>query len=230
MTSTSTYGFNPAASSLMLVAYGRCGIRRTEVTMQHLADADVEANLVQVELSSRQPNLWRSELYTQALTEGDGSYDLPARMIAIQACYLTSTESGGTSVDRVLYPYSTVEYAAIPDKATEGPPVAFWYNRQITPTVTLWPVPDGEQTYTLNFRILSQIQDVSLANGLTLDMPYRFLDVFVAKLAHRLSRIYAPDKEVLRKQDAEEAWVVAAIEDQERVPLFIGGSFGAYWR
>lgn len=229
MASSGTYAFGPAASSLMLTALGRIGIRRTEVTAQHLADADNEANLVQVKLANRQPNLWTDELYTTSLVEGTATYTLNARLIAIQAAYVTTTISGVSS-DRLIFPYSTYEYSAIPDKTQEGPPTAYWYDRQITPQLTLWPVPDGNATYTLKMRVCRQIQDVSLKSGTTLDLPYRWLDVFVADLAHRLSRIYAPDREAMRKADAEEAWANAATEDQERVPMYIDPSgMSSYW-
>ncbi len=228
MTTTSTYAYGPAASNLMLTAFGRIGIRRTEITAQHLADAENEANLLQVNLANKQPNLWTDELYTQTLTASTATYTLNARLIAIQAAYLTTT-SGGVSTDRILWPLSTFEYSAIPDKTQESPPNSYWYNRQITPQITMWPVPDSSATYTLNLRVCRQIQDVSLVSGTTLDLPYRWLDVYVADLAHRLSRIYAPDKEMLRKQDSIDAWANAATEDKENVPLYIVPQTQSYW-
>lgn len=213
----------------MLTAFGRIGIRRTEVTAQHLADAENEANLLQVRLSNAQPNLWTDELYTQTLTAGTATYTLNARLIAIQAAYMTTT-SGGISTDTILWPLSVFEYSAIPNKTQQSVPNSYWYNRQITPQITFWPVPDSNATYTLNLRVCRQIQDVSLVSGATLDLPYRWLDVYVADLAHRLSRIYAPDKEQMRKADAMEAWANAATEDQERVPLYIQPQTNVYWQ
>ena len=213
----------------MLTAFGRIGIRRTEITAQHLADAENEANLLQANLANKQPNLWTDELYTQALTASDGSYDLPARLIAIQAAYITTT-SGSTSTDRIIFPLSTFEYAAIPDKTKEAPPTSYWYQRLATPVIYLWPVPDDSATYVLKLRVCRQIQDVSLASGTTLDLPYRWLDVYVADLAHRLSRLYAPDKEAMRKLDSIDAWNNAATEDQERVPTYIMPSLYGYYR
>jgi Trk K+ transport system NAD-binding subunit len=52
----------------------------------------------------------------------------------------------------------------------------------------------------------------------------------VAKLAHRLARIYAPDKEMLRKADADEAWAVFATTDQEAVPIYFSMNTGGYYR
>ena len=229
MTTTSTYAFNPAGSNLTLSAFARIGIRRTEITAQHMADADVEANLTQVEISNRIPNLWAKELYTQALTEGTATYTLPSRLVALQTAYITTT-SGGVSRDQLIFPYGVIEYDAISDKTQEGPPTAYWLDTVVPPTITFWPVPDGNATYTFKSHLLRQLQDFSLASGYTVDLPYRWLDVLVAKLAYRLARIYAPDKEAARKIDAEEAWVIAATTDKEQVPTYlVPTGISSYW-
>lgn len=229
MTTTGTTAFNPAAANLVLNAFGRIGIRRSEITAEHMADADNECNLTQVDISLRNPNFWKRELYEVSLTASTAEYTLPARMMAIQAAYITK-DDGDTSTDTIVWPLSGAEYAALPQKDQEGTPVSYFYNRLLTPTITLWPVPDDQFTYTLKLAIFSQIEDASLTSGTTLDMPYRFLDVFVAKLAHRLARIYKPDLEDKRKQDAMDAWAVAANEDQEDVPVMIAVAAEGYWR
>lgn len=229
MASTGTYAYSPAFSSLVLTAFSRLQIRRTEITAEHMADADQECNLVQVDMSNRLPNLWRRELYEQELTAEDGEYTLPARMMAIQAAYLTK-DDGDTTSDTIIWPLSGAEYAALPNKDQTGIPTSYFYNRQTTPTITLWPVPDDTFTYTLKLAIFSQIQDANLTAGYTPDLPYRFFDAFVAKLAHRLSRIYKPEIEDKRKQDADDAWAVAAREDQEDVPIMISVGSEGYWR
>ena len=228
MTSTGTTNYGPAASNLTMSAFARIGIRRTEITAQHMSDADQEANLVQVKLANRQPNLWTTQLLTTVLTEGTAAYALPSSTIALQAVYMTTT-SGGVSTDRLVWAYSTFEYAAIADKTQQGSPTSYWYNRLITPEITLWPVPDGNATYTLNIRAVTQIEDVSMTSGKTLNMPYRWLDVFVSELAYRLARIYAPDKEAMRKADAMEAWDNAAFEDQEAVPIYLNPAISSYY-
>ena len=237
MTSTATYNFDPAASNLMLTAFGRIGIRRTEITAQHLTDCENEANLLQVEFSNRNPNLWTRQLQSVSLTEGTATYTMPRNIYALVAVYMTTT-SGGVSTDRILYPYSSFEYSAIPDKTEQGPPTAFWMNRLITPTITLWPVPDGNATYTLNLNCLSQIEDVSLANGTTLNVPYRWLDAWTSALTARLADIY-PDALVKSQgpgavagmwAKAERAWNIAATEDKERVPQYLSVSTIGYYR
>ncbi len=229
MATSGTYAWNPAASNLTLSAFARIGIRRTEITAQHMADAEQESNLVQVELSNRLPNLFANELYSVELTAGTETEELPSRMLAFQTAYITTT-SGGVSTDRLIFPYSAYEYAAIADKTQQGPPTSYYLNTVVPPEITFWPVPDDNATYTFNARILRQFQDVGLPGGYTVDVPYRCLDTWVAKLAHRLARIYAPDKEAVRKQDADEAWSYFARTDQEQVPMYIGMALSTYYR
>ena len=228
MTTTSLYNFNPAASDLMLAAFERVGLRGPELTAQHLATAFRESNLVQVELGNRLPNLFAKETYTQALTESTATYTLPSRMLAFQAAWITTT-SGGVSTDRLIFPYSAFEYAAIADKTQEGSPTSYYLNTVVPPEITFWPVPDGTATYTFKCYMLRQFQDVSLKSGYTVDVAYRALDVWVAKLAHRLARTYAQPLEAMRKADAEEAWAVFATTDQEQVPIYLNAAIGRYY-
>jgi hypothetical protein len=232
-----TYAFQPSVADLVLNAYGRIGLKRAELTQQHMADAATEANFVQVEMASRQPNLWMSELYTVALVSGTATYTLPARMISPMAVYLTITPSGGTAADRILMPISTFEYAALPVKTQTGTPSQYWYNRQVAPQITLWPVPDDAATYTLNLQILSQPQDASIPNGVTPQLPFRWLDAFTAALAARLADIYAsatiqakgPSGVTDLWAKAERAWQIAANEDHENVPTYIIPGISSYY-
>lgn len=195
-----------------------------------MADADVEANLLQVTLGNRTPNLWRQEVYSVSLVESDAEYDLPARTVGIRDAYLTTT-SGGVSTDRVVWPLSASEYDALPKKTLEAPPQSYYCQKNITPTVTVWPVPDDAATYTLKLRLMTQIQDASQVSGTTLDLPYRWLDVYVAGLAYRLACIYAPDREIKREADFEKAWANAASQDvEDNVSIYVSPVMGGYWR
>lgn len=194
-----------------------------------MEDANVESNLVQVAINNRQPNLWRQELFPITLVQGTATYNLPSRFIAVRDAYI-STTTNGVTIDRPTWALGTVDYDYQSNKTIQAPPQSYFVNKQISPTVTLWPVPDGNAAYILNMRIMTQTQDVSIPSGVTLDMPYRFLDVFVAGLAHRLARIYKPELEVQRKQDYLDAWVDAATTDTEdAVSINISPTFGNYW-
>lgn len=232
MASTSTYAYSPAASNLTLISFGRIGIKRAEITTQHMEDAANEANLLQVDLSNRQPNLWRTEVFEIELEEGVATYDLPVRLVAIQDLYLrTESDGANTETDRILWPMSFLEYDAQANKTTQAPPTSYLINKTMAPSITFWQVPDMDDTYTAHVRLLSQPQDVSLRSGYTLDMPYRFLDVFVSGLAHRLARIYAKELEQARKLDYQEAWAAAANTDtMDSVGMAISPSFDGYYR
>lgn len=229
MSSSGTYAFDPAFSTVVQSAYARIGVRRAALTTEHLVDAGNEGNFLLSQWSSKQPLLWKSELIEQVLTPSTATYDLPSRVVMVLLCYI-ETGTGSSTTDRVLGPLSTVEYAAIPNKVMEAPPTSFWFNRQITPQITFWQTPDDTQTYTAKMRVVSQVQDVSLPSGVTLDIPYRAIDAFVAGLAHRLARIHRPELELARKQDAAEAWADFADNDVESVPFFITPGLGGYFR
>lgn len=237
MATTGTYAFSPALSRLVISAYSRIGIRRTALLVEHMKDAEFESNLLLCQWSNLQPNLWLSELATEALSAGTATYDLDPQVVAIQLAYI-STTAGSTTTDRPLGQLSTVEYASQPNKATQGPPTSYWFDRQITPRVTLWPVPDSTTTYTLKLRCVRQAQDASLPGGLNLEIPYRFNTAFVDGLADRLGAVYPePAKAALGANfaaildaRAQKSWDIAAGQDTEAVPIYITPSLGGYFR
>ncbi len=229
MTSSGTYSFSPGFSDVILAAYARIGKRRPSLTAEHFVDAGNEGNFLLGEWSNKQPNLWRSEVISQPLTQGVATYILPVRVVMILIIYQETT-NGTTTTSRVLGPLSTVDYASIPNKQTQAPPNSYWFDRQIIPQVTFWPVPDGGGPYTAQMRVVSQAQDAVTPSGTTLDVPYRALDAFTAGLAYRLARIHAPELEDKRKADSVEAWNVFSANDVENVPFMIVPQLGGYYR
>jgi len=89
---------------------------------------------------------------------------------------------------------------------------------------------NGNGPYTLFYYRVRQIQDAEYTDGMNIEIPYVWLDAFVAGLAHRLTRIYAPQLEGQRKMDADEAWRLASTQDQENVPMLIQPGLGGYFR
>lgn len=183
-------------------------------------DAYNEANLLFVEMSNKQPNLFKSELISQALTQGTATYVLPNRVVMILIAYI-ETGSGSDLNDRVLSPISTFEYASYANKTTQGVPSVYWLNRLAIPEITFWQPPDASSTYTVFMRVVSQMQDANLPSGETPDLPYLWLDAFVAGLSHRLARIHKPELEQIRKADYDSAWAIAATQNVENVALNI---------
>lgn len=229
MATSGTYAFNPALGDIVLNAYARIGLRRSALTAEHLKDAADEANYLLVQWSNLQPLLWTSELQSIPLIESTATYTLDPEVVMVLLAYIETGTSPDTQ-DRVMTPISTVEYASIPNKESEGVPTTFWLNRLATPTITLWQVPDATSTYTLKLRTVRQVQDATAASGVKIETPYRMLDAFAAGLAHRLARIHAPALEAARSADADKAWTIAATQDVENVPLYIVPGLSTYYR
>lgn len=229
MTSSGTWDFQLSNGDAVIAAYSRLQIYRTALLSEHYKDAQKEANFLMAEIANRQPNLWTSETSSFTLTPSQATYTLDAKNIMILAAYIRTTDGTNTN-DRIISPISTTEYAAYPNKSQEGFPTVFWFDRQITPTITLWFVPDSNQTYELFLQIVNQIEDVNLANQETPQLPYRFFDLFVAGLAYRLARIYKPELEAIRKADYAEAWLWAGTQDTENVPMYIAPGLRNYFR
>jgi hypothetical protein len=97
--------------------------------------------------------------------------------------------------------------------------------------VTMWPTPDGSQTYQFVYWRMRRVQDAG--NGVNvMDVPFRFIPCMVAGLSYYIA-LKVPggmDRLGVLKQQYDEAWMTAADEDQERAALrlvprqmFIGG-------
>src|SRR5882762_3084165 len=222
-----TYAFAPSLGEVVLNAFARIGVRRTEIEQTHLMDARMEANLLLARMSDQQPNLWTVDLQALPLLQGVATYTVPAETAMILDAYV---RYGSPPTDRSIYPISRSEYATYPDKTLQAFPTVFWYDRLISPTITLWQVPDGNGPYTLFYYRVRQIQDAEYLNGQNIEVPYLWLDAFTAGLAHRLSRIYAPTLEGQRKADADEAWGNAASQNVENVNIMISPGLSSYFR
>lgn len=228
MTTSGTYSFTLTNGQCIISAYRRCRIFLPSLRQEHFDAAYEEMNLSLVHLANLQPNLWKVSLNTIPLIQGTATYTLPSNTVLILDAYIT-TNSGSQQTNRYLTPLSRTDYASLANPTIQGSPTQFWYDRVIPPTLTFWPVPDGNGPYTLGYYSASQMQDAKIPGGITPDLAYRFLDAYIADLAHRLSRIYAPQLEAVRQADAQRAWDIAAAQDTENVNLSISPPIGRYY-
>lgn len=227
MTSSGTTNFQLNNASIAVSAFSRIQVRRTQLLPEHMADAYTEFNLLLSTLNNLPVNLWKVDLVTLPLVQGTATYAVDASTFMILDAYISYT---GANNDRLIFPISRTEYASYPDKITQQVPTVFWFDRLISPTITLWGVPNSSTDYVLKYYRCIQIQDANTPNGETPDVPYRFLDCLVAGLAHRLARIWKPELETIRKADADEAWRIAATGDVENTDLYITPGLEGYYR
>ncbi len=224
MATSGTYNFAPSLGTVVLSAYQRLQIRPAAITQQHLDDAMKEANYMQAAWGSDGILWWTVEQISVPLVQGTQTYTIPTNIISV----LDVVINNGSS-DRLILPFSRTDFASLGDPTTQGFPTSYWYNRALVPTLNLWPVPDGSATYTMNYYAYTQTQDATFGNGAQPAVPNWWLDAYVAGLAHRLSRIWAPALEQLRKSDAMEAYAVAC-KQVEPSPLYITPGLAGYFR
>jgi hypothetical protein len=100
------------------------------------------------------------------------------------------------------------------------------------PAITVWPTPDGSQTYTFVYWRLRRTQDAGGGVNV-MDVPFRFIPCMAAGLAYYIALKIegGADRLPILKQQYDEAWQLAADEDREKaairfVPrqMFIGSS------
>jgi hypothetical protein len=230
LTSSGTYAFSPSNGELVLAAYERIQIRAPEIRQEHMLSARRELNFMFAEWSNKGVNLWEVVRRQQVLTQGTATYSINANTIMILDGSIVLNFGTSSESRRYITPISRTEYLSYPNQQIQSPPNVYWFDRLISPTVTFWPVPDGNGPYTFDYFACTQIQDANLPAGETPDAPYRWFDAIVAGMSHRAARIYKPELETIRKADAMEAWGVAATQDTENVPTVFAPQLSGYYR
>ena len=116
-------------------------------------------------------------------------------------------------------------YLDTPDKSTQGRPSQFYIDRQITPTITLWPSPENSTDQLIYYRV-KRLQDADVGVN-TPDIPFRFLPCLTAGLSYYMAIKRSPDRVQFLKALYEEEFQRAASEDSERVGLRLVPSFSS---
>jgi|SRR6056300_618246 hypothetical protein len=216
MATSGTAAFDLDLNNLVEEAFERCGVElRTGYDMR---TARRSLNLLSIEWANRGINLWTIEEGSIALTDGTGTYNLPADTIDLLD-HVIRTGTGTSQSDLSMTRISVSTYASIPNKNVEGRPIQVWIDRQAdVPQINVWPVPDG--SYTFTYWRMRRIQDAG--NGVNnQDIPFRMLPCLVAGLAYYLSLKIpeAMNRIEMLKASYEEQWTLASAEDREKASL-----------
>ena len=228
MTTSGTYNFSPSLGELVLYSYNLVGVRPAALLQEHFESARMATNMMLSRWSSQGVNLWCVDMEIVPLVQGTTTYSVPSDTIVMLDAYI-STTTGSSTIDRIITPVSRTEYASYPNKAQQGFPTVFWFDRTLSPNVTLWPVPDGSQTSLKYYRV-RQVQDSNLQNGEQVEIPYYFMEALAFGLAQRLAIIWAPDRVAILKPLADEAYSIAAAQNVETANVYISPSLSGYWR
>ena len=118
------------------------------------------------------------------------------------------------SINRI----SRQEYLSIPKKTTQGRPTQFYMDRQITPTISVWPAPENSTDSLIYYRV-KRIQDADAATN-TADIPFRFLPCLIAGLSYQIALKKSPQRIEALKLIYEEEFQRASTEDIDHgIPL-----------
>ena len=229
MTTSGTYSFNPSLGEIVLYAFNSVGLRNTSLVQEHFQTARMAANMLLSRWSNQGVNLWKVELVTQNLVQGQATYPVDPSIVMILDSYVT-TNSGSSSTNRIILPISRTEYASYPNPQQQGFTTVYWFDRLLSPTVTLWPVPDGTSAQTFSYYAVQQIQDANLTGGQTLDIPYLWLEAFADGMSYRLARIWNPAIAPAMKAVADESYNIASQQNVENANTYISPQLAGYYR
>ena len=225
MATSGTATFNLGLVELVEEAFERAG---GEVRSGYdLRTARRSLNLLLADWANRGLNLWTFEEGSVSLVAGTATYALPADTVDIIE-HVLRTGSGASQSDMTMTRTSVSTYAAIPNKLATGRPLQLLVTRTATPTVTVWPVPDGGGPYTLRYWRLRRLQDAGTGVQ-TQDVPFRFLPALVAGLSYHVA-LKVPggiDRLPVLEAQYREAFQTAMDEDRERASVRLVPRFAA---
>jgi hypothetical protein len=221
MTTSGTADFNLDLNEIVEECFERCGSELR--TGYDLKTARRSMNLLFADWANRGINLWTVEQGSIPLVQGTATYNLPNDTVdLIEHVIRTGAGNVSTQVDLTITRISVSTYSSIPNKLQQARPIQVWINRQTpTPTVTVWPVPDQTNNYTLVYWRLRRIQDAGAGGTYTQDVPFRFIPCLVAGLAYYLSMKIpgAMERMQVLKAQYDEAWDLASTEDREKAAV-----------
>jgi len=183
--------------------------------------------------------IWVNSVTMTAQTYTAGQNVWFVASVPIFARYYRVRETGGATLniqqlyfnttlyDTMMSPISRSEYIAYPNKNQQGKPSQFWVDRQINPTVTLYPSPSSGYN-SMFYSRTRLIQDFGTLLQ-TPEIPPQFFSAFMDGWLVLIARKYNRDilEDSLAAYDL--SFGLAARENTERVPLRIYGDYSSGW-
>jgi len=200
-------------------AFERCGI--VARTGYDIRTAKRSLNLMLADWANRGLNQWTIKQTTVTMVQGTNSYTLDVDTIDVLNAVLRRD-----STDYGIARLSRDEYLNIPTKSTESRVSQFFVDRQITPSLKVWPTPDNSTDQVI-FDRLVRMDDADSATN-TMQMPFRFYPALAAGLAYYIALKKAPNRIQMLKQLYEEEMERAMIEDRDKASISITPGFGYF--
>lgn len=209
-------------------AFERCGLELR--TAYDLRTARRSLNLLLAEWANRGLNQWTIQEKTVTIVKDTISYNVDSTngtaAIDVLDAFVRETVNSENS-DIQMTRLSRSEYSAVPNKSATGKPLQFFVDKQITPTIKVYPAPDKSSTYTLHLNVLTRMDDVDAATN-TLEIPFRFYPCLAAGLAYYLSIKKSPERTGLLKQIYDEEFQRAMEADEDRASFNVTPDLSHY--
>jgi hypothetical protein len=219
MATSGTVAFRPDVEEIISEAYERCGIDPQTRTGDQAVSARRSLNLLFSEWANRGINYWTVSKNTLTLVKDQTTpYTLPEGTIDIIDA-VVSDSSGTDTSDQIINRISIADYNQIPNKTSSGKPSQYMLDKQYTPKIYLWQIPN-KSTYSIVYWSINQLEDINLSNQYA-DVPYRWSDCICAGLASKLALKYAADKYQILDSVYERSFSLAASSDNDGVSLRI---------
>jgi len=207
MTVSGSKNFELDVAEYVEEAFERCGLEVR--TGYDLKTARRSLNLLLADWANRGLNQWTIKQRSLTMVTGDGEYDLSADVIDVLSVVVRRNNT-----DYSLERLSRDSFLTIPNKTTQGRPNQFFLDRQLTPNLKLWPVPDSSTDVVL-YDALTRMDDADDYTN-TMDLPFRFYPCLAAGLAYYIALKRAPNRVQMLKAVYEEEFDRAATEDRDR--------------
>lgn len=220
MTTSGTAVWNPDLTEIAEEAWERCGAELRDGYSFRTTRRSL--NLLFADFANRGLNMFTFEQGTVPLVAGTATYSLPADTVdLLEHTIRTGAGSASTQADLSVTRISVSTYASIPNKLSQGRPIQIFIERLVAaPRVTLWPIPDDSQTYTLVYWRMKRIDDPGTGVN-TAAVPFRFIPAMVAGLAYYLALKVpgALERLPLLKAQYDESMQAAMDEDREKASV-----------
>ena len=228
MATSNSKNFEPDVAEYIEEAFERCGLELR--TGYDLKSANRSLNLMLAEWANRGLNQWTITQKTVTMVKDTTEYNIDSTNgtapIDVLDVFIRETVSSETT-DLPMTRLSRAEYSHIVNKSSTGKPNQYFVNKQITPTISVWPAPDKSTTYTVVMNVLTRMDDSDSATN-TMEVPFRFYPCLTAGLAYYISMKRAPERTAMLKSMYEEEFTRALSQDEDRASFRISPDIRSY--
>ena len=229
MATSGTTSFDLNIDDIIEEAFERTTLRGLR-TGQHLKSARRSLNILFSEWGNRGVHLWKVKSATIPLVLGQAEYNyandnanFPQDINDVLEAYVRNNTTVTAPVDTTLTKIDRSDYAALPNKLSQGTPSQYYVDRQTAPSIYLYQTAGSSfsgSNYQLKFYYIARIEDAGAYTN-TADITYRFIPCMTAGLAYYLSMKYSPELIQPLKLVYEDELQRALQEDGQRTSLYI---------